>query len=330
MKFVGFIAKGLAALVLLTAGLAVYGLWVPGSSFSGPPPVLSQDEQALAARLKAHIVAIASEPHNVPEHAAALERSAAAVEQAFAGLGFTPERQAYEAGGGTVRNIWVTIEPEGPVEQAIVVGGHYDSAHDAPGANDNGSGTAAAIELAGLLRGFRPKSTRLYFVAFVNEEAPYWGTADQGAFRFAELLLGRGERIRGMLSLETLGWFSEEPGSQKYPAPFNLIYPDVGNFVAFVGMPGSRGWLHKVLAPYRRHAQVPSLGGIAPSFIPGISWSDHAAFADKGIPALMLTDTAPFRYPHYHRPSDTPDKVDSETLARITSALAKTLKEIAE
>lgn len=330
MKFATIAANVLIALFVVVSALAMYGLYVPGGSYTGAPPPLSAEEAALAARLKSHITAIASEPHNV-EHPEALERSARAVEAAFSGAGYKVQTQVYRADGVSVRNIWVTIEPlktDGPVD-AIVVGGHYDSAHDAPGANDNASGTAATIELARLLKDHRPERTRLYFVAFVNEESPYWGTPDHGAQKFVELLHEKGERVRGMLSLETLGWFSDKPGSQRYPAPFNWIYPDVGNFVAFVGMPGSRTWLHDVLAPFRQHAAVPTIGGIAPSYVPGIAWSDHTPFANSGIPALMLTDTAPFRYPHYHRTTDTPDKVDVATLARITTGLQKTLRRLA-
>lgn len=319
-----------AALIALIAAYALYGLWVPGQSATAPLPALSDQERDLAERLRTHIVAIATEPHNV-EHPAALEKSAQAIEAAFRGLGYEPQSQRFETAGVAVRNIWVTIEPTASNTPAhsLVVGAHYDSAGRSPGANDNGSGTASVIELARLLKDYKPSHARIHLVAFVNEEAPYWGGPDQGAARFADMLLGRGEAIDGMLSLETLGWFSDAPGSQKYPAPFNLIYPDTGNFVAFVGMPGSRHFLHRVLAPFRRITAVPTIGGIAPSFIDGIAWSDHKAFSDRGIPALMLTDTAPFRYPHYHRATDTPDKVDVETLARITLSLAATLRELA-
>ncbi len=328
MRVLWFAVYALAVVAVVAIALTMYGLWVPGRSFTGAPPDLSPQERELAARLKTHITRIASVPHNT-RHPAALERSAAAVEAAFRDAGFEPQKQVYETDGVSVRNIWVTIEPQAKEDiDTLVVGGHYDSAGDAPGANDNASGTAATIELARLLKSFKPARTRIYLVAFVNEEAPYWGTPDHGAARFADLLLQKGERIRGMLSLETLGWFKDEPGSQRYPKPFNWIYPDVGNFVAIVGMPGSRAWLHEVIASFRHAATVPTIGGIAPSNIPGIAWSDHKPFADRGIPALMLTDTAPFRYPHYHRASDTPDKVDVETLTRITTALAKTLQRL--
>lgn len=312
----------------LAGAVMLYALWVPGTSFSGPAPALTAQEADLAKRLKGHIVAIASAPHNVLR-AAALERSAVAIETAFTGYGYQPQRQVYKTGGTPVRNIWVTIEPELPAESSLVIGAHYDSAGESPGANDNASGTASVIELARMLTSYKPKMTRIYLVAFVNEEAPYWGGPDHGAFRFVQWLKERQENVTGMLSLETMGWFSDKPGSQKYPFPFNLIYSDTGNFLAFVGMPGSRSFLHDVIGSFREHASVPTIGGIAPESIPGIAWSDHKAFADAGIPALMLTDTAPFRYPHYHRPTDTPDKVDTATLARITTALDKTIRTLA-
>lgn len=328
MRAVRISLAGLGAAAALVGGTVLYALWVPGSSFSGRPPALTALEADLAQRLKRHIVAVASEPHNVL-HADALERSAVAIEAAFRDYGFEPKQQTFETDGATVRNIWVTIEPEMPATRSIVVGAHYDSAGESPGANDNGSGTASVIELARLLADYRPKATRIFLVAFVNEEAPYWGGPDHGAFRFVQLLKERQENVVGMLSLETMGWFSDKPGSQTYPFPFNLIYSDKGNFLAFVGMPGSRSFLHEVIGHFRQTVTVPTIGGIAPEPIPGIAWSDHKAFADHGIPALMLTDTAPFRYPHYHKLTDTPDKVDTDTLARITSALNKTIRALA-
>lgn len=220
MKAVKIVLATLIGALFVIACLAFYGLYVPGSSFTGPPPPLSDEQSSVAGRLRSHISAIASEPHNV-EHPAALERSAQAVEKAFTDTGYKVQRQTYRSRGVAVRNIWVTLEPaktDVPIE-TIVVGGHYDSAHDAPGANDNASGTAATIELARLLKSHNAERTRIHFVAFVNEESPFWGTPDQGAQRFVELLQERGETVRGMLSLETLGWFSNDSGSQRYPAP---------------------------------------------------------------------------------------------------------------
>jgi Zn-dependent M28 family amino/carboxypeptidase len=230
-----------------------------------------------------------------------------------------------------VRNIDALIEP--PADNAdpdvIVVGAHYDSAPGTPGANDNGSGAAAVIELARLLRDLDGKSRkRIRFVLFVNEEPPYFMTEAMGSLRYARALAERREKVVAMYSLETIGFYSSEPESQHYPAPFGLLYPDRGDFIAFVGMLGSRPLLQETIRSFRAHTAFPSIGGVAPGFVPGIAWSDHWAFAEQGFQALMITDTAPFRYPHYHQPSDTPDKVDSEKLARVVKGIERVIRDL--
>jgi Zn-dependent M28 family amino/carboxypeptidase len=130
-----------------------------------------------------------------------------------------------------------------------------------------------------------------------------------------------------MFALETLGFYSDEERSQRYPPPLGLLYPTTGNFVAFVGLTSSRSFVRETVKSFRALAPFPSVGGTAPAFIPGIDWSDHWAFEQVGFPALMITDTAPFRYPHYHSRSDTPDKVDYERLARVMSGLERVVRE---
>ena len=149
-----------------------------------------------------------------------------------------------------------------------------------------------------------------------------------GSWKYANMLKQRGEQVAGMISLETLGAFSDQPGSQQYPAPFHLVLPNVGNFIALVAMPGSRDFLHQVIGAFRSHTRFPTIGGVAPSIVQGVDWSDHGSFAALGIPALMITDTAVFRYAHYHQPTDTPDKVDYEKLARITKGLERVVRDL--
>jgi Zn-dependent M28 family amino/carboxypeptidase len=199
----------------------------------------------------------------------------------------------------------------------------------APGANDNGSGVAAVLELARLLRDATPART-LRCVLFVNEEPPFDQTDVMGSRVYARRSRERGENIVGMFSLETVGWYSEKPGSQRYPFPLSLFYPSTGNFIAFVSNLASRALLHEAIASFRRHAGIPSEGVAAPAFIPGVDWSDHWSFWQEGWPALMVTDTAPYRYPHYHAAEDTPDKVDYERLARLVTGLHGTLRELAQ
>ena len=192
--------------------------------------------------------AIASRPHNLAYYAD-LEAAARYIESAIEELGLEARPQVYEVDGHSVRNIEIVFEPEriGAAEATYVVGAHCDSPDDSPGANDNGTGVAALLEIARLLRGFKPRRHRLRLVFFVNEEQPYGKTPDMGSWRHAKQLSDEGERVAGMMALETLGYFSQEPGSQLFPPPFGLIYPDTGNFVAFVGLPGSRAFVHRTV-----------------------------------------------------------------------------------
>jgi hypothetical protein len=316
-------ALGYAAFHYMTA--------VPGRPHEGPLPPLTADEAVIARRLAGHITAIASRPHNL-RYYRELEQAARYIESELKALGYQPFAQAFEVEGKAVRNIEATIEPSDPARHhgSIVVGAHYDSYGDAPGANDNGTGVAAVLELARMLADLRGRTdARIRLVLFVNEEPPYFKTPAMGSYRYARLLAERRERVIGMFSLETLGCFYDEPGTQRYPAPFGLLYPSQGNFIAFVGLPGSRPLLHAVVESFRRHAAFPTIGGVAPGIVPGIDWSDHWSFEQAGYPAVMVTDTALFRYPHYHRPSDTPDKVDTEKLARITRGLERVVREMA-
>jgi Zn-dependent M28 family amino/carboxypeptidase len=208
-----------------------------------------------------------------------------------------------------------------------VIGAHYDSYGNASGANDNGTGAAAVLALARRLAGLRGKaSLRIRLVLFVNEEPPFFKTEQMGSLVYARRLAASREPVLGMISLETLGFYTSRPNSQHYPPPLGMLYPSTGNFVAFVGLTSSRPFVRRAVGDFRAHAPFPSVGGTAPGFVQGIGWSDHWAFEEVGISALMLTDTAPFRYPHYHSPSDTPDKVDYDRLARVTSGVERMVR----
>lgn len=320
---------GLLTLVAL-AGSAWYVLGVPGRAHSGPLPPATADEKVLAKLLRSHVEAIANEPRNTT-HPDGLKRAANYIETSLRALGYTPQSQYFDASGHRVRNIEVIVPASGIARNLpiLFIGAHYDSAFDSPGANDNGTGTAAVLELARLLKEAKPSAVEMRFVLFVNEEPPYFRTQHMGSVHYAESIKAQGLPVRGMISLETIGAFSDEPGSQRYPEPFGRVLPSEANFVAFVGMPGSRGFVHEVMASFRTHTAFPTVGGVAPGHVPGIAWSDHASFAELGFPAMMITDTAIYRYAHYHKRSDTPDKIDYDKLARITKGLERTVRELA-
>ena len=321
----------LAAILLVFIGLPLgLFLWmtsVPGQSFEGTAPPPTADRTAVAARLRADVTAIASEPHNLG-HQSALLRSEAYIAGEL-------RRAGYEARVRDVllpaRNLEIEVRPSAANAPTLVVGAHYDSFMDAPGANDNGSGTAALLELARLLKRHDGRlAKRLRLIFFVNEEPPYFKSNAMGSKVAADLLEGAAERVEGMISLETMGYFDDRPGSQRYPFPLSARYSDTGNFIAFVGDLSSRSFLRRSIGRFRHHAKIPSVGGTAPSFVQGIDWSDHWAFSQKGIPAFMVTDTAPFRYPHYHKGADRPDKLDYDRLALVVEGLHAMILDLAD
>ena len=301
------------------AAFVAWMVWTPGASYRGALKPLADAERELAARLQRHVTAIASRQHNL-DHPAELERSAQEIERVLKELGYAAASQRFDSHGIAVRNIEVEIAGGVRRDEIVVLGAHYDSAWGAPGANDNGSGVAALLELARTLRGANPART-LRFVWFVNEEPPYFKGDDMGSRRYAKRARERNERIVAMASLETIGYYSDKPGSQRYPFPLGLFYPSEGNFIAFVSDIGSRATMHAALSAFRRHAEFPSEGVAAPAMIPGVDWSDHWSFNQQGYRAFMVTDTALYRYPWYHQMEDTPDKLDYERLARVVRGL---------
>ena len=325
-------------LVILVIVVPIIGAWVglrwltdtPGRSFRGQLPSPTPIETTLAERLRGHVQTIAGSERNISRNRAKLDEAARYLEEALAGMGYAVENQRYMAGGHTVRNIAVSLGPNGasPDTPTLVVGAHYDSVPGSPGANDNASGVAALIELARQFADLRDTtSARLRLVFFVNEEPPYFRTPDMGSFRYAMMLAERRERVVAMYSLETIGFFSDRPKSQRYPFPLGLMYPNQGDFVAFVSTTASRQLVRESIKAFRDTTPFPSEGGSAPGSIPGIDWSDHWSFEQFDYPAIMITDTALFRYPYYHTAEDTPDKVDYDKLARVTFGVERMIRD---
>jgi Zn-dependent M28 family amino/carboxypeptidase len=316
----------------LAAALALggwYSMWTPGRSHRGPLTPLAAEEEALARRLARHVERLAGEigERNLWMYEE-LEEAVRYLEAQFREMQLTVASQPFDAQGRSVRNVEAEVRGASRPAEIVVVGAHYDSVLGCPGADDNATGVAALIELARAMAARRPART-VRFVGFVNEEPPFFQTMDMGSLRYCVRSRDRGEQIVAMLSLETIGYYSDAANSQEYPFPFNLFYPTTGNFIAFVSNVGSRALLHQTLGSFRRHAPFPSEGAAAPASIPGIGWSDHWAFWRHGYPGVMITDTALYRYPHYHTALDTPDKIDYPRLARVVSGLTHVVGDLA-
>ena len=250
----------------------------------------------------------------------ALDRAARYISAQFEGAGYTPAKQQFEVAKIPVSNVEAVLAGADRAAEIVVVGAHYDTVAGCPGANDNGTGVAAVLELAQRFSG-RPQPRTIRFVAFVNEEPPFFKTPHMGSVVYANAAKARGDRVTAMLSLETMGYYSDEKGSQQYPAPVASLYPDVGNFIGFVANLASAGFLSQARSAFERRTPFPVQSAAAPDDIAGVGWSDHWSFWQEGYPAVMITDTAPFRNPNYHRPSDTANTLDYARLAAAVRGL---------
>jgi Zn-dependent M28 family amino/carboxypeptidase len=278
------------------------------------PASLRRDVEALATRIGERNVA----------HERAYAQAAGYIEQSLRNAGFATARQTFEVDGVDCANVEAVLS--GETSEVVVIGAHYDSVIGSPGADDNGSGVAALLALARAFAKQKPART-LRFVFFANEEPPYFQSAAMGSWRYAKRCRERKENIVAMLTLETIGYFSDEKGSQQYPLAEHS-YPSVGNFIAFASNLKSEALLDRAMRVFRAHSSVPAEGGALPEDVPGVAWSDQWSFWQFGYPAVMLTDTAPFRNPHYHRSTDRPHTLDYERLARVVEGLVHVVTDL--
>jgi len=279
-------------------------------------------------RIRRHVTHLASDigPRNI-YHYDALVAAAAFIETSLIEAGYTPTLQPYEARGKAFVNIAAEIPGTDRPAEIVVVGAHYDTHKDSPGANDNGSALAAVLELARHFAPCKPART-LRFVAFTNEETPFTRRKDMGSRVYARACRQRGENIVAMVCLETIGCYSEEIGSQ-WLSLRGLFLPRRGNFLALVANRDSRSLLTRVREVLQLQASLPFYPVVLPTHFPGAWSSDHWSFWQEGFPALMVTDTAPLRYRYYHSQKDTPDKVNMEGLNRAVDDLKAAIAHLA-
>lgn len=324
----------------LGGGLA-YAMVMPGASHHGALPPLDARGRERAAALRADVVALAGRgPERSQRVAGTLERAEATIDAALRDAGYAVERMPYDSDGVRVANLEATLRGGERADEIVVVGAHYDSAEGAPGADDNASGVAALLALARELaptaaaaaaggQGAKRRRT-VRLVAFVNEEPPYFWNPSMGSLVYAKACRARGDRVVAMLSLETLGYYRDAPGTQKYPPVVSWFYPNRGDFVAFVGNTSSRALVREAVGVFRGAAAFPSEGAALPGFVTGVGWSDQWSFWQVGYPGVMVTDTAPFRNPNYHQPTDTPDTLDYDRLSRVVGGLLSVIEKLAE
>lgn len=304
-------------------------LKMPGKSFRQVLPPLEPQQQESSVFLKNHVHTLAYKigPRNVWQPPS-MDQTVAYLTEELESYGYRVSMQEFVARGKTAANIEVEIAGNKIPEEIVVIGAHYDTVEGCPGANDNGSGVAALLELARLLVDSKPSRT-IRLVAFANEEPPFFFSRHMGSYHYAQRCKTRKEVIIAMAALETIGFYNDEPDSQHYPFPFSFFYPDTANFIGFVSNIRSGPLVRRTIGAFRKHGRFPSEGIAAPGFITGVCWSDHWAFWKAGYPAIMITDTAFFRYNAYHTPFDSHDKLDYGRMARVVSGLVPTILHLA-
>lgn len=257
-----------------------------------------------------------------------LRKTAEKLSESFISLGYEVSLQPVPY--KKTHHLNVIARPKGsndlPLGQPLlVVGAHYDTVSRSPGADDNASAVAGLMEMGRLLADNPPAGLRL--AAFCPEEPPAYRTKKMGSYVYAKSLKETGAKLKGMICLEMIGYFSDAPKSQSYPLPFmNTIYPKQGNFIAIVGNIMSSRWTRQVKNGFKRGSDLPVETLNAPSIMVGIDFSDHWSFNKVGYPAVMVTDTAFYRNPHYHLPSDLPETLDFIKMAKVVDGVASAVR----
>lgn len=320
----------LLAITALLGYSLYFSVYVPPPPTPNRLPFQGKEEQDLARRLRGHVHQLATRigQRNIWTPGS-MEATTLYILTTLANQGHTPIQQEFEAYQQQILNIGVEIPGQWAPEEILVIGAHYDTVVHSPGADDNASGVAVLLELARLMRSETPQRT-IRLVAFANEEPPFYFSDEMGSRHYARSCKEHGEKIVAMLSLETMGHYSDTLNSQHYPFPLGLFYPNTGNFLAFVGNLPSRPLLHRAINTFRQQAAIPSQGLAAPGMITGIAWSDHWSFWQEGYPGIMLTDTAFFRSSLYHTAGDTEETLDYDRLARVVGGLLHTVLTLAD
>ncbi len=311
--------------MLAVAPRAWYAHVNPGPRHRGPLRLIGAKERELATVLEAHVRSLARDIGvRRAGDVAALERTVAYIQSQFVQFGCVVACLPTAHTSFVFPNVEVVLPGTFPEASEVVIGAHYDTVPGSPGADDNASGLAVLLELARMLRiGQRTRTVRL--VAFADEERNLEGSA-----QYARGLKEHGVRVSAMVSLEMLGYYTDVPGSQRYPLPvLRLLYPDRGDYVACVGDLASRALVATCVAALRRAVLLPCEGLAVPRVLKDIERSDHASFWKQGWPAVMLTDTSNFRNPHYHRATDVPETLDYLRMARLTRGLVTLVERLA-
>lgn len=306
-------------------GLLFLRLLLPASAASLPPapsPLALADTAQLRQYLQ--FLTTTPQPRNY-QHPAVLDSVATYIKQHLRAAGaHTVGEQPYAVRGQTYRNVLGSFGPtSGP---RLIIGAHYDVCGDQPGADDNGTGVAALLELARLLGQQPTLPYRIDLVAYTLEEPPFFRTSNMGSYMHAASLKATGVPVLGMVALEMLGYYADQRGTQYYPIwPLKFIYGSRGNYVTVAQKFGNGRFGRRFARHYHGIATLPVKRFKAPAWLPGVDFSDHLNYWQFGFPAVLLTDTAFYRNRSYHETGDTLARLDMGRLGLAVNALLATV-----
>lgn len=274
------------------------------------------------ARLLGHVktLSVKLSPRSV-ENPRNLNMAADYIRDELTSYGIEVTEQSYDVAGQQFRNIVARFGPKDTKVPLLIFGAHYDSHDKTPGADDNASGVAGLLELSRLLQQY-PPTRPIEVVAYSTEEPPHFGSENMGSAHHAVLLSKDLKQVDLMIGIEMIGYFSDEPNSQRYPDPtLAKIYPHTGNFIAVVGRIRETFVARDIAKLLRYPSNLPVESFNAPEGFPGLDLSDHRNYWSQGIPAVMVTDTAYMRNKNYHKAGDTFDTLDYKRMSQVVSGL---------
>ncbi len=299
---------------------------VPNHKINGPSAMKPEILRNLKKTVHTLAGDIGSRGYNQPIE---LGRTIDYITGELAGYGYDVRSQSYEYSGERYQNIYVEKTGEKETGKIVVVGAHYDTVTGTPGADDNASAVAGLLELARLLAS-TPLSRTVHFVAFTLEEPPLFRSKSMGSYVYAKSLNDAGRDVVGMICLEMIGYFTDEPGSQTFPLPFmRWFYPDKGNFITLVGNLQSRVFLNQIKDAFQRGTDLPVETLSTVFVVPGVDFSDHRSFWKFGYNAIMVTDTAFYRNPQYHGIGDVSESLDYGRMVEVVRGLKAAIEDLA-
>ncbi len=283
--------------------------------------------QADLARVTQHLSLLTKMPgFRNYQNVGRLDQTAHYIHDIFAQYADSVSYQPYVVEGRTYKNVIASFGTEN--KKRIIIGAHYDACGDQEGADDNASGVTALLELSRLLQG-KKLSCRIDLVAYTLEEPPYFDTEQMGSYIHAQSLKKEKADVYGMISVEMIGYFSEEKHSQDYPVGIlSLFYGNKGDYITLVKKFGAKSFVRKFIRKYKSAHTIKAKKFSAPLAVEGITLSDHFNYWNAGFDAMMITDTSFYRNKNYHEASDKMETLDIPRMVKVIDGIYKALVEM--